>query len=290
LTFPIISVVSTIRLCAVKGRNYVVVGTRHRMLAEATRSIGKGLLAWRIWARLGWYDLLARYRRSFIGPLWLILTLAFYTAALSLVYSTLFKTNIEKFIPLVATGMLLWTLIAGALGEGPQTFTESQEYIKQVRQPLFIYVCRVAWRHIVAFGHNFIVVIIVVVLTKGWPGPVFLLAIPGWLLVVVNLLWLLLVLSILGARFRDVQPIVNTLTQVVFFVTPIFWSVELLGSRKWIADLNPIYHLIEVVRAPLLGDVPSFISYLAATLMTCGGWLVALYLFARFRNRIIYWL
>ena len=137
------------------------------MLAEATQSIGKGLFAWRIWVRLGWYDLLARYRRSFFGPLWLILTLAFYTAALSLVYSTLLKTNIAEFLPLVATGMLLWTLIAGALGDGAQTFTESQEYIKQVRQPLFIYICRVVWRHIVAFGHNFIVVIIAVVLTKG---------------------------------------------------------------------------------------------------------------------------
>jgi ABC-2 type transport system permease protein/lipopolysaccharide transport system permease protein len=176
------------------------------------------------------------------------------------------------------------------IGEGASAFIESEIYLKLVRQPPFIYVCRVLWRHAIIFGHNFLVVIVVVVLIKGWPSYVFLLVIPGIVLLGLNLMWVVLILSIIGARFRDIQQMVNTLMQVLFFITPIFWPIELLGARRWIAEINPLYYFIELVRAPLLGQAPSLASYVISILLTFAGSVVALLFFARFRNRIVYWL
>jgi ABC-2 type transport system permease protein/lipopolysaccharide transport system permease protein len=92
-----------------------------------------------------------------------------------------------------------------------------------------------------------------------------------------------------SARFRDVPQLVNSIVQVVFFVTPIFWKPELLKNRTFITEFNPLFHLVEVVRAPLLGKVPSFHSYVAVLLITAVNVVVVSLFFSRFRSRISYW-
>ena len=53
--------------------------------------------------------------------------------------------------------------------------------------------------------------------------------------------------------------------------------------------LNPFFHLIEMVRAPLLGHLPPLMSYAAVALITVVNLLVASMFFVRFRSRIAYW-
>jgi ABC-2 type transport system permease protein/lipopolysaccharide transport system permease protein len=52
---------------------------------------------------------------------------------------------------------------------------------------------------------------------------------------------------------------------------------------------NPFYHLVEIVRGPLLGQLPSVENYLAVTLVTVANALLAAAFFIRFRSRISYW-
>jgi ABC-type polysaccharide/polyol phosphate export permease len=84
---------------------------------------------------------------------------------------------------------------------------------------------------------------------------------------------------------------VITALQISMLITPLFWPPESLSGsdRAIFVDINPIYHLLEVVRAPLLGNVPSQTSYLAVVLMATVGWLVTYFAFERFRSRITYW-
>jgi ABC-type polysaccharide/polyol phosphate export permease len=91
------------------------------------------------------------------------------------------------------------------------------------------------------------------------------------------------------ARFRDVPPIVGSIVQVLFFVTPIFWPPSSLGPHaRWLV-LNPLYAAIDVMRSPLLGQPTSPHSWtilIGVTLLTS----VASFLFfARFRSRIAFW-
>jgi ABC-type polysaccharide/polyol phosphate export permease len=92
-------------------------------------------------------------------------------------------------------------------------------------------------------------------------------------------------------RFRDVQPLVGNVVQVAMFVTPILWPPDSLeGSNRLIfVDLNPFHHVIEIVRTPLLGKIPSVESYGAVALITLAGWLLTYLFFHRFRHRIAYW-
>jgi ABC-2 type transport system permease protein/lipopolysaccharide transport system permease protein len=68
------------------------------------------------------------------------------------------------------------------------------------------------------------------------------------------------------------------------------WKPELLHEGSYVVAFNPFYHLIEIVRAPLLGSVPSLDSYLAVALITIIDIAIGFSFFARFRARISYWI
>jgi lipopolysaccharide transport system permease protein len=255
----------------------------------AWSDFSQGLAAWRLWVRLGWNDILQRYRRSMLGPFWLTASTAVMVIALGGLYSQLFNTPIQDFLPYLCVGLLLWNLMSSFLIEGGALFTGAESYIKQVRLPYSVYVYRSSWSKLVIFAHNFIIYFGVLLYFRIWPGAVALLAIPGLLLILINGAAVTLCIGMVSARFRDVPQLVNSLVQIIFFVTPIMWRPELLHGRTYIADLNPFYHLLEIVRAPLLGGLPSAKNYLAVLLITAVNLAVVGAFFARFRSRISYW-
>ena len=81
----------------------------------------------------------------------------------------------------------------------------------------------------------------------------------------------------------------DSIVRIAFFVTPIIWMPESLPGRAVLLEFNPFFHYVELVRAPLLGQAPEFVSWLAVLGMTLGGWLVALVMFRNYRWRVAYW-
>ncbi|WP_375413877.1 ABC transporter permease [uncultured Bradyrhizobium sp.] len=258
-------------------------------VATAWSDMISGLASWRLWVHLGWNDILQRYRRSILGPFWLTASMAIMIVALGVLYAGLFNTPVEEFLPFLCVGLLVWTLLASFLVEGGTLFTGSESYIKQIRLPYSVYVYRSTWSKLVIFLHNLIIYFAVLMYFQIWPGTIGLLAIPGLIVVVINGALASLSIGIISARFRDVPPLIGSIVQIVFFVTPIFWKPELLKGREYITDFNPFFHLLEIVRAPLLGSVPSAKSWFAVLLITLLNIVITAVFFSRFRSRISYW-
>ena len=248
-----------------------------------------GLTLWRLWGRLGWNDILQRYRRSMLGPLWLTASMAIMVVALGILYAELFKTPIHDFLPFLCVGLLIWNLMSSFLVEAGTLFIGSESYIKQVRLPYSVYVFKSSWSKLIIFLHNFLIYFGVIWYFSIWPGATALLAIPGLAILILNGALTSLYLGMISARFRDIPQLVGSIVQIVFFVTPIMWKPELLQHRSYLADINPFYHLVEVIRGPLLGNLPDLKHYLAALLITLINLAVASAFFARFRSRISYW-
>lgn len=257
--------------------------------ASAWSDFRSGGAHWRLWVTLGWNDILQRYRRSILGPFWLTASMAVMVIALGVLYAELFKTPINDFLPYLCVGLLVWALMSSFLTEGGMLFTGSESYIKQIRLPYSVYVYRSSWSKLVIFGHNLIIYVGVLIYFGIWPGSVALLAIPGLFLLLLNGAASTLLIGMVSARFRDVPQLIISIVQIVFFVTPIMWKPELLQTRTYIADFNPFYHLIEIVRAPLLGQMPSSASYYAVLSLTAINLVIVGTFFARFRSRISYW-
>jgi lipopolysaccharide transport system permease protein len=250
----------------------------------------EGLMAWRLWLRFGWHDIVARYRRSWVGPLWLIATIVIFVVALAFVYSTLFKVSLAEYLPFVAVGVVVWNFISAICSESVMTFVESEVYIRQIRRSPFVYVLRVIWRNIIVFLNQFVVALAVVLFFASTTPQHFLLALLGIVLLLLQTLWIVPLVGLIGARFRDLLPIIQSVLQICFFVTPVIWPARALAGKEWVALANPFHHVIDLVRAPLLGTTPALESYLIVLGMTVLGFAAAHLFYSRFRFRIIYWL
>jgi lipopolysaccharide transport system permease protein len=209
---------------------------------------------------------------------------------LGFLWSHIFGTDLENYLPFFAVGFVIWGWMSGQISDAAGGFFQFQGMIKQVKLPLPIFVLRLNIRQCIVLLHNSIIIALVLLLIGKGLTFMSLIAIPNLILIQLNLTLLSIVISIFCTRYQDMTQVVNVGTQIIFFFTPILWQVETLKSRTYLAEMNPVYHWIEMVRAPLLGDLPTINDYLWT-----GGSLVVLsilaaYYLGRYRSRIAFWL
>ena len=237
-------------------------------------------------------DIASRYKRSRIGAFWISIAMAISISCIGLIFGQIFKIPVREFLPYFATGTILWGFISSCLNEGCGSFISSSGVILQVRMPLFIHVLRLLQKDMIILAHNIVILPLVFFIFLYPVNARALLAVPGFLLLAINLAWMALILGTICARFRDVTQIVQNAVGVLYFVTPIMWNPDLMPGRagQLLLNYNPFYHLVSIVRAPILGELPHAINWLSASVLAVVGWAIALQVFGRFRNRIAYWL
>lgn len=241
---------------------------------------------------LAWWDIKIRYQRTMLGPIWITVSTAVFVVSLGILYSQIFDTAIDDYLPFLAAGFMVWNLMAMSVIEAPTVFSGASSYINSMRIPLLTHVIRHLAGHTIVFLHTLIVIISVVVYVGMPPNFNMLLTLPGLVLLLANTFWISWLLALLGARYRDIGPIVNSVFQLMFFLTPIIWRRDVLkidGPSIWIEG-NPFYHLINVVRAPMLGQVPDPLNYYVAIGIFVVGSVVAYLMFLKYRRRVAYWI
>ena len=261
-------------------------------LAIAMSDIISAVRKYSLVGMLGWQDVRQRYRRSALGPFWLTISMGVMIGTIGIVFGQIFNSPMQEFLPFLAAGMILWSFVSSVITEGCTGFIASEGIIKQLPIPLFLHILRMIWRNTLILGHN-LIIFPLVLLAVGKPlNQLALISIPGLLLALINLTWMALILAIVCARYRDLPQIVGSILQVVFYLTPIMWMPSLLPQRAglYLLDLNPAYHLLEIVRSPLLGQLPSATNWVVSLVLALVGWVVAIALYGRYKQRIAYWL
>ncbi|MGC1409019.1 MAG: ABC transporter permease [Acetobacteraceae bacterium] len=255
------------------------------------RDVAHGARLLRLAWTLAWLDIRLRYRGSMLGPLWLTLSTGIMVGALGYLYAGIFHTDIHDYLPYLALSLVLWGFLASVVGESCSAFTDSEGIVRSVRMPFFLFAVRLLIRNVIVLGHNVLVIVVVFAVFRVWPTWFALLSIPGLLLWAIDSLAVVLLLGTFCARYRDILPIVSSVIQIAFFMTPVIWKPEQLGSGQALLWLNPFFDLLEIVRAPLLGAMPIVHHFwLGAGVFSVVLWVLAWGLFARVRGRIAFWL
>jgi len=258
----------------------------------AWQDLAGGLVRSELWGRIGWLDVKRRYRRTLLGPFWSSITLAVYTISVGVVGAALWHQDINEYLPYLISGMIVWTLVSTVIIEACTLFIAGQSLFRNVSFEYSILAYALVWRNSIIFLHNLVVyVLVVLVLKPALLSPTLLVAVPGLFLVLLNGVWIALLAGLFCLRFRDVQPLIQAAIQIGMLTTPIFWIPDRLSGAAFLifVQLNPVYRLIEVVRAPLLGHVPTLADYLAVLAITAVGWCITYMMFRSFRRRIAYW-
>jgi ABC-type polysaccharide/polyol phosphate export permease len=248
-----------------------------------------GLQAYAIAFHFAWGDTKARYRRSILGPFWMVLSTAISVAGLGFLWSTLLKEDAEKLVPSLTIGLVVWQFISNSILEGSTIFSRNAHFIRNIKIPYAIFPMQLITRQLINFGHNFIVVVAVLLIYPQKIGFEQLLLIPGLILVIMNLYLIAILFGMLGARFRDFEQIISALMPLLFFISPVIYKPNQLGLNQKIVWLNPFSYFISLIRDPIIGVSPPTFVYVLATIMFFITFFMVTYLYGKQSKRIAFW-
>ena len=267
-----------------------------RNMKSAIAEVLSSLCQMELWGTLAWSDTKLRYRRTRLGPFWVTLSTGIMVLSVGIVYGQIFGspagTGAAGYMPVFAVGSIFWAMISATLTEGCFVFVHASGLIKALRLPLTIHVYRMIARNIVLFLHNAVIILLLWTVFQ-WPVRWdTLLVVPALALNLLMLFGLSLALGVVCTRFRDVQQMVSAALQLAFLLTPIIWPpASLRGSKaSALLDYNPLYYMIEVVRAPVLGEPVSSSDWAIASAVAAASLAGGLMVFGRFYKRVPYWL
>jgi len=244
-----------------------------------------------LWMRMGMNEIRRGYRRTIIGPFWMTISMCIFISFLGFMYSGFWKVDITTYLPYLCVGFVCWAPITSTIKEGCTLFISNQNIIKQIHPPYCLFALVLIYRQLILFCHHMVIFLILVLLMPVEVNINTFLFVPGLFILLINGIWVTMLMGLINTRYRDIQPLVSSIMQLMFFMTPIFWMPEFVSERKKIfIDTNPFYHLIEIVRDPLLGSVPAPESYVYVLFITIFGWLFTIKLFSVYERRITYWL
>lgn len=209
---------------------------------------------------------------------------------LGLVYSQLFSTDIHEYLPFISVGLIFWGFISSIINESPNIFVDNGPYIKEMKINLFTVLLRVVFRHFIVFLHNLVIIVAVFFYLDVHLNIINLLFIPAFFLVLIVLVFIALVLGLVGARYRDVSSLTQSVMQLLFFLTPLTWQPSLLANHKFILTLNPIASFIDLLRSPLLGHSPAVMSWIVIVVMLLFLGVLAHFLYKKAFKKITFWI
>lgn len=259
---------------------------RSRAVDELLRVVTQS----RMWRALAYADIRSRYRRTTLGPFWITLTTGTMALGVGVIYGQFFGQKMTVYLPYLTSGLILWSFIASAAGEGSTVLIGNSSLIKSSTFPLAFHVMRMMQRNLIVFLHNILILAAMWLILRWSITPSIFSAILGVALLYVFLAGVALSISIMCVRYRDVPQIVQAATQFLFFASPIIWYPESLRFGHVILLVNPITYFLAVTRNPLLNRPTSWEDWAAAAIFTAASILIAAFVYVRYRDRVAYWI
>lgn len=270
--------------------------SQSKTFSAAWRDLVRGFHQHELWLQLGWQDIKQRYRRSTLGPLWITIATGVMALALGLLYSMLFQIPLADFLPHVTVGLIMWGFISGCIKDGAEIFIDNEGLIKQLPSALSVHVYRLVWRQALFLAHNLVIWAVLMMIFPRPLGWDLLLAIPAMALLILNGVWVTMFFGIVATRYRDVAPLLEAMVQLLFYVTPIVWTTQTLkeqggeiAQRALLAEVNPLFHYMEIIRAPMIGQPIAAYHWWIVLGCTVVGLLLALLAMKQWRFRVSYW-
>jgi homopolymeric O-antigen transport system permease protein len=209
-------------------------------------------------------DFQARYKGSALGVLWSLVNPLLLMGIYLVVFSVLFRFDIPHYPLFLLSGLTVWLFFAGSLSLAGRSMIDSANLIKKVRFPRQLVPLSIVATQLVTFALMLVALIVVNLIALPETRGTFWLTVPLAALVVAFVSGLALAIASANVVFRDIEHIVGALLLPLFFLTPVFYTLDLVpgaSDHEAVVQLlhwgNPLTPAIEAVRAPLFwGEWP----------------------------------
>lgn len=246
----------------------------------------------KLWKRLAVLELKSRYQGAVIGSFWIVLTLVLKVLMLSLVYSMVLNKDFSDYVMFLAIGILTWNFISAVIVTSGMVFKKATNFLLEMRLPHSTFVFQNLYREVLSLIMYQLFAIPLVIFLKGWSfvSLIWVWAILGYILIILNAFFVNFWLGWLATRFRDIQPMLSSVIMIIFLVTPILWPPPVEYANSLYFQLNPFYHLLELIRAPILRNEIPVLSFQVATGLLVFNIAICFGFYKKVKDRLVYWL
>jgi homopolymeric O-antigen transport system permease protein len=286
--------------------NFGVLGTpptwlnvrKARFLSSILSATGAGFAElrggahnWRVWHLLGVSELRNRYARSRFGQGWVVLSTGIMIGALATTWSLLWNTPLHDLMPFMGTSLIIWGFLSQTISDCASIFVQHGNYYRNQRMNLSVSIYSVIHKNMIILAHNFILVIVLVIVFRLSINWWLLQIIPAFVLTCITMTWFGYLIAMICVRYRDVIQLITTWLAVLIFVTPVMWKPDFLPPRyQFIVDWNPLAQFLELLRAPLLGGPVSAHTWGITIAIALGGGVLSLPVIGHYQRRVIFWM
>lgn len=235
-------------------------------------------------------DINGRYRRTVLGPFWLIVGQAATIAGFVVVFSGLFDQDPTTYALYLAAGFPVWLMISQFLVDMPMTFIQARGFIEAFELPWLVHIWRRSINYAIVFLHQLVALFALFLIMRVPLDFDLLLVLPALLIVIIAGSGTGLLLAIINARYRDLQPAMGVLAGFLFLFSPVVWRAEQLQLNEWAVRFNPMHYYIKLVRDPLMGIAPAPELWIGTTLGAVALFALGVLAFHFARRRLYYWL
>lgn len=234
-------------------------------------------------------DIKVKYKRSILGLLWTLLNPLLTMVVLTIVFSNLFRFDIENFPVYLITGQVMFTFFSEATNMSMNSIMDNAQLIKKVYIPKYMFPVSKTLSSFVNLLFSLVAVIVIAIYMKI-DFNIAVIFIPLALLyMLIFTMGVGLIVSSVNVFFRDTQHLYGVFLTVWMYLTPIFYPANIIPEQfKILIEINPLFYIIQYFRACILyGVVPTFEHNIICISVSICTFVIGLYTFYKNQDKFI---
>ncbi len=234
-------------------------------------------------------DIKIKYRRSVLGVLWTLLNPLFMMIILSVVFSSIFKYDIENFPLYILSGQVIFNFFNDATTSSMTSIIGSAALIKKVYVPKYLFVVSRVFSSFINLMAAFTALIFVMVAMRAELHWTVILAVFPLTMIVTFSLGMGMLLAALTVKFRDIMHLYSVFMTGLMYLTPVIYPMSILPEPvRLVVSLNPLTNIVEMFRDVMFYNaVPTFSSLLIGIIESIIILVLGMYVFYKNQDEFI---
>lgn len=234
-------------------------------------------------------DFLAKYKRSVLGVLWSILNPLLTMMVMTVVFSSLFRFDIDNYPVYLLSGNIVFTMFNEITNQCLYSVLGAAPLMKKVNVPKYIFPLSRALSSLINFVFSYLALMIVMRITNAIFYPTMFFSIIPVFYVFVFSTGIGLILSSAMVFFRDISYLYGIFMTAVTYFTPLFYPISIIPNNyRWVISLNPLYHFVECFRSCVIyGGLPTLWQNIVCFFLAVSSLMLGLFVFYRSQDNFI---
>lgn len=237
-------------------------------------------------------DISKKYKESFLGLFWTFLNPLLNMAVMSMIFSTIFKRNIQNFPVYMLSGRVFYDFFVRATTDSLKSIPGAAPIIKKIYVPKYIVVFSKVCSNFVMSAISLLALVVVMIVTKA-EFSAALLSVPVlFLIFFIFATGVSLIVATADVFFRDMEHIYSIFMMTIMYFSAIFYPAEIIPDRyQIILSVNPMFKFVAAFREPIYyGALPSADLWGYCITVSLIAFIIGVFLFKKNQDKFIYYL